>query len=312
MIDSFNREINYLRLSLTSRCQQQCTYCSKSHGGECVKENELTTEDCIKIARVFATLGFRKIRLTGGEPLLRKDLCKIISGIKQLNKYDDIALTTNGMLLEERAKEIREAGLMRLNISVDSIKEERYHEITGGSLSKVLRGIISAKQVGFSNIKYNVVLIKGINDDEIDDMIAVPLNHQCEVRFIELMPMGDNKLEGVSNDEIIEKHPFLYPLPSQGDGVSTTYTAEYHEGTIGFISPISHPACKTCNRLRVTNDGYIRPCLGNNMEISIKEALKGSDEELKKVFMDAILQKPEKNSFEENFTTERKMNRIGG
>lgn len=312
MLDGFGRKIEYLRLSLTERCQQKCTYCSKSHGGECFKKNELSAEDFIFIAEICASLGFKKIRLTGGEPLLRRDIEKIISGISALGAYEDIALTTNAQLLSPIADSLKKAGLHRCNISLDSLKPEVYRAITGGELEPAFEGIRAAASA-FGKIKINTVLIKGVNDGEAADFIALAKQHPADVRFIELMPMGDGG-EGVKSDEILAKNPELCVCKNQkSSSPAVYYSGADFAGRVGFISPMSRSFCKFCNRLRITSDGTLRPCLGANLEFSLREAVLNRDAiETQKLIERAISMKPEKNCFGESFTPSRTMNRIGG
>lgn len=311
MFDNFGRRIDYLRLSLTERCQQKCTYCSRENGGACIKESELTANDFISIARAAASLGFVKIRLTGGEPLLRRDICDIIYGISELHSYEDISVTTNAQLLAPMAKNLKSAGLNRINISLDSTDSEIYNRITGGGdLQKTLEGIRSAVEVGLSPVKINAVLIRGINDSEIDKLISIAKYNPVDIRFIELMPMGEKGSEGVSNESIISARPWLIPCESDIRSPSAMYKAEGFAGKIGFISPVSESFCSACSRMRVTADGFLRPCLGNNTEIPLRDAL-GNETEIAERLKEAILAKPEKNSFF-SFETNRKMNRIGG
>ncbi len=313
MTDEFGRKIEYLRLSLTERCQQKCTYCSKSDGGECVKDNELRGDDFVFVAEVCAKLGFKKIRLTGGEPLLRRDLCEIISGISAIGAYEDIALTTNARLLSQQAESLRNAGLMRCNISLDSLNPEIYKKITGSSLEPVIEGISCAEKHSLTPIKLNTVIIKGINDGEIGSFIDIARNHSIDVRFIELMPMGDGG-EGISNKEILENHPELVLCENQNKAEPAVYyAANGFKGRVGFISPMSDSFCAFCNRIRITSDGTLRPCLGANIEVPLREAIVERDsDKLKSLITDCIRRKPEKNSFGCGFCPSRKMNRIGG
>lgn len=312
MIDSFGRKIEYLRLSLTERCQQKCTYCSASHGGDCIKSHELSADDFIFIAEVCAEVGFKKIRLTGGEPLLRRDICEIIGGISALKAYDDIAVTTNAQFLAPLAEDLKRAGLKRLNISLDSLNQATYKKITGGELQPALDGIKRAFEV-FGRVKINTVLIKGVNDSEADDFISLAKKYPIDVRFIELMPMGDGG-EGVKTDEILKNHPELKLCKNQNPSAPAVYYNDVDfKGRVGFISPLSHKFCKDCNRLRITSDGIIRPCLGTNVEFYAREAIIKRDKgEFIKILKEAIKNKPEKSCFGGDFTPSRTMNRIGG
>jgi len=312
MLDSYGRSIEYLRLSVTERCQQRCTYCSKS-SDKCLKESELSADKLVLIAKACSQLGCSKIRLTGGEPLLRRDICEIISKISDLQSYHDIAITTNGQMLPLYAKELKKSGLMRCNISLDSLKADKYKEITGGNLQSVLRGIEAARSCSLSPIKLNVVLIKGKNDDEIDDFIDLAKKNPFEIRFIELMPMGDSGQNGINNSEILKQRKWLKPVECEDSSQpACVFSAVGFKGRIGFISPMSHSFCGSCNRIRVTSDGFLRPCLGSNLEYSLKEALESGEEALRERIRHAVKNKPKSNSFGSSFETNRKMNRIGG
>ncbi len=314
MTDSFNRDITYLRLSVTERCSESCVYCSRDEG-KCPKKEELSAESLVKIAHAFALLGIGKIRLTGGEPLLRRDFIKIVSGIASLNTYNDISVTTNAQLLSEQAHALKGAGINRCNISLDSLIDEVYNEMTGGDLQKVFSGIKAAFRECMTPVRINTVLIKGKNDLEIDSFMELARKYPIDVRFIELMPMGGASfLEGISNDKILESRPYLKPVGTtmEHSGPAQYYCAPGFIGRVGFISPISHSFCESCNRIRVTCDGYLRPCLGDTKEYPLKEMLTGSAEELALFISDIIKKKPQKNSFSKSFHSNRKMNQIGG
>lgn len=312
MNDNLGRKIEYLRLSLTERCQQKCSYCSASHGGNCMKERELSAEDFIFIAEICGELGFKKIRLTGGEPLLRRDLTEIVNGISDLNIYDDITLTTNAQMLSPIAEKLKAAGLRRCNISLDSLNHETYRKITGSELAPVFDGIRKAYYV-FNNLKINTVLIKNVNDNEINDFILLAKNYPIDVRFIELMPMG-NGGDGVKTDEILSlRHDLKLCENEDINAPAVYYKGENFSGRVGFISPISHRFCENCNRLRITSDGTVRPCLGSNEESSIRSAvLERNREKTFNLIKEAIKSKPKKSCFGGEFKTSRTMNRIGG
>lgn len=318
MKDSFGRTIDYVRMSLTERCQLRCTYCSKETGGVCIKEGELSADDFVFIAKAFSELGFRTIRLTGGEPLMRRDILQIVGGINDLKSYEGIFMTTNGVMLEDQLDGLTAAGLTGCNVSIDSLNPDVYRTICGNELEPAFAGIKRALKV-FGSIKLNVVLIKGVNDGEIDDFIDLTRENRITVRFIELMPLGGEKsvTEGVSNSEILENHPELMPLQrvrAHGNGPARYYKVDGYMGKVGFISPITCEFCKTCNRMRVTADGFLRGCLGVDEEIDIRECVKERDmTRLKELICEAIMQKPQKNHFSDcDFEAKRKMNRIGG
>ena len=315
MKDSFGRQIDYLRLSLTERCTLRCTYCRVDEG-LCPKSAELSAEELIVLAQVCVELGVERIRLTGGEPLLRKDLLQIVRGIASLPGLKDLSMTTNAQMLAEMAADLKKAGLKRLNISMDTFKPALFHQLTGGSLQKVLDGIQAAIAAGFDPIKINVVLMRGVNDSEIDDFINLTAKHEIDVRFIEYMPIGcgngSHELR-LNNQELIADRPWLMPLPPRLHGQpSSDYTFKGALGRVGFISPISHAFCSDCNRIRIMSDGALRTCLGRDDEISLREALVEGKDALKPVIRQAILDKPQCHLFNQEVLEQRNMSRIGG
>lgn len=317
MIDRLGRNIQYARLSLTQRCNLKCVYCNPD-GEHCPQNTELCVQDWIRIVDALVHLGVRKIRLTGGEPLVRKDLEEIIHGIAQFPQIEDLCMTTNAQHLPGRVELLKRAGLGRLNISIDSLKPERFRTITGGGrIEDVLESIDMAIALQLLPIKLNTVVVRGQNDDEIDDFIALTRERPIEVRFIELMPigrLGQDESMRISNDELIRQRPYLKPLkPVYESQPSRDYGIEGHLGKVGFISPISHQFCDRCNRIRITSDGKFKPCLGDNGEVSLMQALKsGDDALLYRTLYDAIYNKPQGHHFGEGFTSVRNMSRIGG
>ena len=316
MNDRFGRTITYLRLSLTERCTLKCAYC-RAGEGICPKKGELSQDEFLRIVRAFAAVGVKKVRLTGGEPMLRRDLIPIISGIRGIDGIDEITMTTNGQHLAGQCRALREAGLDRLNISVDSLKPERYTAITGGgSLSLVLAGIEEAFAAGFPSVKLNVVLLRGQNDDETADFIALTKDRPLSVRFIEYMPLGETDQASlrVTGAELLQKHPELVPVePAYLGQPARDYQMPGYVGRVGLIDPMSHRFCADCNRVRVMSDGMIRPCLGSNEEFSLKEALEQTDDNaLHAVIARAIVLKPETHCFDEGFSAEKTMRHIGG
>jgi len=316
MNDRFGRTITYLRLSLTERCTLKCAYC-RAGEGICPKKGELSRDEFLRIVRAFAAVGVKKVRLTGGEPMLRRDLLPIISGIRAIEGIEEITMTTNGQHLAGQCRALREAGLDRLNISVDSLKPERYTAITGGgSLALVLAGIEEAFAAGFSSLKLNVVLLRGQNDDETADFIALTMDRPISVRFIEYMPLGETDQASlrVTGAELLKKHPQLVPVePAYPGQPARDYQMPGYVGRVGLIDPMSHRFCADCNRVRVMSDGMIRPCLGSNEEFSLKEALEQTnDSALQAVIARAIALKPETHCFDEGFSAEKTMRHIGG
>ena len=316
MNDRFGRTISYLRLSLTERCTLKCAYCRAGEGA-CPKKAELTRDEFLRIVRAFASVGVKKVRLTGGEPMLRRDLLAIIAGIRAMPEIEEITMTTNGQHLPGQSRALCEAGLNRLNISVDSLKPERYAAITGGgSLARVLTGIEEAYAAGFDSLKINVVLLRGQNDDETGDFIALTKDRNISVRFIEYMPLGETDQADlrVTGAELLQKHPELIPVaPYYRGQPARDYQLPGAIGRVGMIDPVSHRFCADCNRVRVMSDGMLRPCLGSNEEFSLKEALsQRGDKALIAVIAEAIARKPETHCFEEGFSAEKNMSQIGG
>lgn len=316
MKDCMGREIEYLRLSVTDRCNLRCVYC-RDGSEQCNKEKELTVNDIDRIIKSMVFLGVNKVRLTGGEPLMRPDLEMIVKKVAQNSRIKDLCMTTNGQGLSYRVKALKEAGLMRLNISVDSLDAARYNRITrGGKIEEVIRGIDEAITCGLYPIKLNAVIVRGENDDEIDDFIALTKDRPIDVRFIELMPigkLGQNKENRVPSSEILESRPYLKRvMPRYPSQPSEDYKVEGYQGRVGFISPMSHKFCNICNRIRLTSDGQIKPCLGNNGEVSLKNALLAGADMLTAVIRKTIFNKPEGHNFDKKFASDRIMSRIGG
>ncbi len=312
MLDKFEREINYLRVSITDRCNLQCSYCRPKEG-ICLKGHDdiLRYEDIIRIVSMAVKLGLIKVRITGGEPLVRRGFIDFISELKKINGLKDISLTTNGILLEQYAQSIFDAGIHRINISLDSLNKEKYFYITnGGNLDAVLRGIAKAEEIGFSPIKINAVAIKGFNDDEVLAFVKLALDKPFQVRFIELMPMGqasiDNRDDYLSMTQLIQKISSKYELEqikvknSKSAGPATIFRIKEGRGELGFINPVSSHFCSTCNRLRLTADGKLRACLLKDEEIDLKKALseKCSDAELERLIQEAILLKPKNHDLD--------------
>lgn len=315
MLDHFGRSITYLRLSVTERCNLHCSYCRKEEGG-CPKVKELPAQDFIRIARACAGLGINRVRVTGGEPTLRRDLAQMVEGLSAIAGIEEVTMTTNGLFLASQAADLKKAGLSRVNISLDSLNAEKFRAMTGGDLQVVLDGIEAALQAGLHPVKLNAVLIRGKNDDEVDDFIALTRDKPLDVRLIELMPMGGNWEDSslrVDNSQLIDERPHLIPIPPRYQGQpSRDFRVKGHLGRVGFISPISHRFCGSCNRIRVMSDGALRPCLGSNLEVSLKDALAGSDEHLHEEIRAAVYAKPVGHHFENEFTSARNMSRIGG
>ncbi len=283
LIDGFNREIRYLRLSVTHRCNLRCLYCSASVRSQAKCHIEtLSIKKLISIIQAAVGLGVDHLRITGGEPLLRRDIIELVREIRDIGSIKDLSLSTNGLLLAPLAKDLKAAGLDRVNISLDAMTPKRFEKITGGGdVKKVLQAIDAALEYGLQPVKVNVVIIKGINHDELTALTKLAKDRPVWVRFIELMPfcrkiVWDND-KVVGSQEIkarLSKIMELYPAGStRGIGPASYYKALGYQGFIGFIDPYAEHFCDTCNRLRVTSDGRIKPCLFSEESIDLKPAL---------------------------------------
>lgn len=326
LIDTYNRKIDYIRISVTDRCNLRCIYCMPSDGVREITHSEiLTYEEIIRILSIATNLGIKKVRITGGEPLVRKGLPYLIKTISNLGAIEEISLTTNGVLLKRFAKELKEAGLNRLNISLDSMDPKRYEEITkGNNLSDVWEGIRAAEELGFSPIKINMVPIRGFNDNEIKEFAALTFNKPYHIRFIEFMPTGAkdiwSKEKYISTKELkeaISELGELKPIKNEwGSGPAKNFKLLNAKGVIGFISAVSDHFCAGCNRLRLTSDGKLRPCLFSDSEIDLKKALREGcdDDELQRLLLLGLQIKPEKHNINESDPNaiERPMSAIGG
>lgn len=294
MIDRLGRDITYLRISLTDKCNLRCRYCMPEEGVCKRSHHEMMNEDEIVTAvEVAASLGIRKIRLTGGEPLVKKNIVSICRRVAAVEGIREVCLTTNGILLPELAVSLKEAGIKRINISLDTLNPEKYAYITRiGKLEQFRAGLNAALETGFDKVKINAVLIGGFNDDEIEALANLTMEYPVDMRFIELMPIQDHDEFGASAyvpySKVLEKLPDAVPVEKDG-GVATLYRLPGAKGNIGLISPISAHFCKECNRLRLTADGKLKPCLHSGDEYSVKGL---GREEMKAVFEQAIWNKP--------------------
>lgn len=326
MYDGHGRNINYLRVSVTDRCNLRCQYCMPADGVESIGHaGILSLEDLGHLISIAAELGIRKVRLTGGEPLVRKNLSQLIHYIHEIKSIDDIAITTNGILFTPLADELKASGLKRINFSLDSLVPEKFRYITRvGDLKPVFKSIEKALELGLHPIKINMVVIKGFNDDEILDFAELAHKYPLHIRFIEFMPIGDllfwRRERMMSSQEIQERIEQKYLLQEgsriEGNGPARYYHLSGGLGSIGFISPMSNHFCAKCNRVRLTAEGKLRGCLHDQQETDFREALNrgASDEELKKLFRQAINAKPNKHHLDTGWGEDnsRKMYQIGG
>lgn len=313
MKDRFGRNITYLRISVTDLCNLRCKYCMPESGVESLCHSDiLSIEEIVEIVKVASRNGIKKIRLTGGEPLVRRGFINLCKQISEINEIEDIAITTNGVYLKSMADELFENKVRRINFSLDTLVKEKYNDITRrNDFDKTMESLFYAIKKGFK-VKINVVLIGGFNDDEIEDFVNLANKYDLEVRFIELMQIGEtanwSKDKFVSNKIVLEKVP---KLEFDGvSGVAKIYKIKGQKGRIGLISPISCSFCEDCNRIRLTSDGKLKPCLHSKDEINLKGL---SGEELEEVFKRGIFEKPEKHHLEDGKSeSARDMNKIGG
>jgi cyclic pyranopterin phosphate synthase len=328
-LGSLSRPINYLRISVTDRCNLRCVYCMPAEGIQLLSHEEiLRYEEIARIVRVASRMGIHKVRLTGGEPLARAGLPDLVRLIAAVPKIDDISLTTNGHLLPRYAEELAAAGLNRVNVSLDSLRADRFRALTRvGELERAWAGVEAAEAAGLTPLKINVVVVRGFNDDEVTDFARLTLEEERHIRFIEVMPLGRNELwseDGfVSMAEVRDRIEAAFgPMqavvsssPVIGNGPARYYQLADAPGTLGFISPISDHFCGGCNRLRLTADGRLRPCLLSDSEIDLSGPLRASisDTELERLITDAAVHKPARHHLEDGERpVKREMAQIGG
>ncbi|MBI5207644.1 MAG: GTP 3',8-cyclase MoaA, partial [Candidatus Firestonebacteria bacterium] len=322
MKDSFGRQINYLRISITDRCNLRCEYCMPLVGIEQIASSEiLNFDEIIKIINFAVKQGINRIKITGGEPFVRKDFLRLMERIVHIPGIKDIGITTNGILLEEYAEKIYKLGIRRINISLDTLQKEKFKMITHrDEFHRVSQGIEKALNLGFTPVKINVVIIKGINDDEIEDFVRLTNEQPLHLRFIGFMPVGVREKwsseKYISSQEIKNKIKELFPSKKiTGSGPATYYKINGSKGSIGFIDCLEKDFCSHCNRLRLTSDGKLRSCLFSDSEIDLKKTLRegASDSELEKAFSQAIKNKPVSHPLYKNLgILKRTMSKIGG
>ena len=324
--DSYQRDINYLRISLTDHCNLRCVYCMPVNGLHFLpREHLLTPEEIASVVRAAVSVGFRKFRLTGGEPTLRPDLLEIVRLIAQTDGAGELSMTTNGILLPDLAKPLAEAGLRRVNIHLDTLRPERLGQIMRwGRLEDIWRGIEAAEQAGLRPIKLNAVVARGHNDMDVAEMAALTIDRDWHIRFVEMMPFGNGECDRVATDQYVsneetrarieQKLGLLTSIESDSSDESSNHKLPGARGVVGFISPVSAPYCGSCNRMRLTAEGKLHLCLLNDDEMDIKKQLRqGGPEAVREVLRKAVELKPMGHRLPEGiFTQNRRMYQIGG
>ena len=325
MLDKLNRKIDYLRISVIDRCNLRCVYCMPEEGIESIPHDEiLTYDEILRICEIVSELGIRKIKITGGEPLVRKDIVNLIRDIKNIDKIEQVTLTTNGILLHEMLDDLYDAGIDAINISLDTLNKDNFKKITRrDGLEKVLMSIDKAYDLGI-RVKINCLAIRDFNLMELVEIASFAKDREIDVRFIELMPIGfGKKYTQIDNDEILSIlesrfGTFEIVTEKRGNGPAKYYRNQNMKGCIGFISAISHEFCESCNRIRLTSSGFLKLCLHYNKGIDLKEPIRNgiSDEDLKKLIHDTIWNKPISHKFghasEEQDIELKNMVQIGG
>ena len=305
LVDRFGRQLTYLRISVTDRCNMRCDYCRPAADAYQAESHAqiLSYEEIERVVSVAAKLGVTKVRITGGEPLVRRDLTKLIKKIAVIPGITDLAMSTNATLLEKYAEKLFSAGLQRLNISMDSLNSLRFRKLTGGELAPVLAGIAAARAAGLSPIKINTVLMRGINDDEVASLIDFAVEHGATIRFIELMPMKqglDWEKHYISIDEVLQRDDVRARVDvnvalETGNTAARYLPLKDGAGDVGFIMPMSEHFCEGCNRLRLTANGGLRSCLPADHQLNLRDLMRGggSDDDIRSVFLRSALIKPE-------------------
>lgn len=309
LIDQFGRKVDYIRLSITDRCDFRCQYCMAEDMTFLPRDEVLSLEECARLVRIFTELGVSKVRITGGEPLVRKNALWLFEQIGKLDNLKELVLTTNGSQLSKQAQALKDAGVKRINISLDSLDAERFKAITRtGELQKVLDGITAAKQAGFDNIKLNTVLMRGTNDDEALALVAFALEQQVDIAFIEEMPLGEvnhaRDTSFVSNADtlkLLQQHYKLVPSTHQTGGPARYWQVADSHTRIGFISPHSHNFCESCNRVRISCKGELFLCLGHEEKIELMPLLRAhpdDDTPIAQAILDSMAIKPKGHDFD--------------
>ena len=325
LVDSFGRQVNYLRLSVTDRCNLRCTYCMAEEMTFLPKQQILSLEELRDVAAAFVALGVNKIRLTGGEPLIRQDILKLVGSLSRLSGLHELTMTSNGIMLPTMAQSLKEAGLSRINISIDSLRAERFKTLTRvGNLDQALAGIQAATEAKFQRVKLNAVILAGFNDDEVLDLARFAIEREMDISFIEEMPLGEisshqRATTQITSETIREQLSREFTLTDSAEttgGPSRYARVANTESKIGFISPLSNNFCSTCNRVRLTAEGRLLLCLGNEHSVDLRAVLRnypGDSERLKETIVEAMDNKPERHYFDpEQVDIVRFMNMTGG
>ena len=325
LVDSFGRQVNYLRLSVTDRCNLRCTYCMAEEMTFLPKQQILSLVELRDVAAAFVALGVNKIRLTGGEPLIRQDILKLVGSLSRLSGLHELTMTSNGIMLPTMAQSLKEAGLSRINISIDSLRAERFKTLTRvGNLDQVLAGIQAATEAKFQRVKLNAVILAGFNDDEVLDLARFAIEREMDISFIEEMPLGEisshqRATTQITSETIREQLSREFTLIDSAEttgGPSRYARVANTESKIGFISPLSNNFCSTCNRVRLTAEGRLLLCLGNEHSVDLRAVLRnypGDSERLKETIVEAMDNKPERHYFDpEQVDIVRFMNMTGG
>ncbi len=322
--DPFGRRIDYLRLSVTDRCDLRCVYCMPQGFDDYeAPDHWLSFGEIERVVGLFGSLGVSRVRLTGGEPLVRRGITELTGRLSQLPGIDDLSLSTNCVSMSRFAHPLKQAGVSRINVSLDSLNPQKFSEITGGGkLSKVMDGLMAAKDAGFHPIKINAVAMKGVNDDELGDMVEFCIEHGFTLRFIETMPVGDTGCRAKDSHYLdlevirrqLEQRFELIPSVMPGGGPARYFKVKGSDLHFGFITPISQHFCETCNRVRLSTDGTLYMCLGQEEKFELRPLLRGgaSDQELIDAIHQALALKPERHEFNEDKQVVRFMNMTGG
>ena len=324
MNDSYGRNIHYLRISLTDRCNFRCVYCMPAEMGFAPPSYLMQDNELLRLVRIATTVGFDRVRLTGGEPTVRRNLIELVAGIANIPGIKEIAMTTNAVKLEQLAAPLAQAGLQRVNISIDTLDAERFHKMTRlGKIEKVWRGILAAERAGLNPIKLNAVVVRGYNEDDIIDLAKLTLDHDWDMRFIEVMPLG--RIADFQVDSVVPVAEMklriesalgkLQPVDWDGHNPARPHRLRGGRGTIGFISSVTEPFCAGCDRMRLSADGRLRLCLLRDNEIDLLTPLRAgaADEDLRKLMARGIIEKPWGHGLAEHVIAEsRVMSQIGG